>query len=166
MNVQFAVKDDLVYVLEVNPRASRTVPFVWKAIGVPLAKIAAKVMAGEKLAELGFTEEVMLDHLAVKQPVFPFNKFPGCDIILGPEMRSTGEVMGIDSDLGPRVREGVRGGRAQAARGRLRVRLGEGHRQARDPLDRAARSITSGSRFSRHTARGRSSSAWESRPSA
>jgi carbamoyl-phosphate synthase large subunit len=100
MNVQLAVKGDQVYILEVNPRASRTVPFVSKAIGIPIAKIAARVMAGEKLADLGFTKEVTPDHTAVKQPVFPFNKFPGCDIILGPEMRSTGEVMGLDSDLG------------------------------------------------------------------
>jgi carbamoyl-phosphate synthase large subunit len=100
MNVQLAVKGDQVYILEVNPRASRTVPFVSKAIGVPIAKVAARVMAGETLASLGFTREVELSHTAVKQPVFPFNKFPGCDIILGPEMRSTGEVMGLDFDLG------------------------------------------------------------------
>jgi carbamoyl-phosphate synthase large subunit len=100
MNVQFAVKGDKVYVLEVNPRASRTVPFVAKAIGVPLAKIAAKVMCGKTLAELGFTEEVTPAYYSVKVPVFPFNKFRGCDVQLGPEMRSTGEVMGIDEDLG------------------------------------------------------------------
>ena len=100
MNVQFAVKDETVYVLEVNPRASRTVPYVSKAIGVPLAKLAAKVMAGHTLKELGCTEEVVPDHYAVKEAVFPFIKFPGIDITLGPEMRSTGEVMGLDSDLG------------------------------------------------------------------
>ena len=100
MNVQFAVKEDLVYVLEVNPRASRTVPFVSKAIGVPLAKLAAKIMTGKSLEELGFTAEVIPTHYSVKEAVFPFVKFPGVDIILGPEMRSTGEVMGIDSDLG------------------------------------------------------------------
>jgi carbamoyl-phosphate synthase large subunit len=100
MNVQFAVKGDQVYVLEVNPRASRTVPFVAKAIGVPLAKIAAKVMCGKTLEELGFTEEVTPTFFSVKVPVFPFNKFRGCDVLLGPEMRSTGEVMGIDEDLG------------------------------------------------------------------
>jgi carbamoyl-phosphate synthase large subunit len=100
MNVQFAVKGDKVYVLEVNPRASRTVPFVSKAIGVPLAKLAAKIMAGAKLSELGFTSEVVPKHYSVKEAVFPFSKFPGVDIVLGPEMRSTGEVMGIDSDLG------------------------------------------------------------------
>ena len=100
MNVQFAVKDETVYVLEVNPRASRTTPFVSKAIGVPLAKLAAKVMAGRKLADLGFTQEVHPTHFSVKEAVFPFNRFPGVDITLGPEMKSTGEVMGIDADLG------------------------------------------------------------------
>jgi carbamoyl-phosphate synthase large subunit len=100
MNVQFAVKDDKVYVLEVNPRASRTAPFVSKAIGVPLAKLATKVMCGMTLEELGFTEEVLPPYFSVKVPVFPFNKFPGVDILLSPEMRSTGEVMGIDADLG------------------------------------------------------------------
>jgi carbamoyl-phosphate synthase large subunit len=100
MNVQFAIKDHQLYVLEVNPRASRTVPFVAKAIGVPLAKLAAKVMAGKKLAELGLTREVKPKHWCVKEAVFPFNRFPGAAIMLGPEMRSTGEVMGLDDDLG------------------------------------------------------------------
>jgi carbamoyl-phosphate synthase large subunit len=100
MNVQYAVKDEIVYVLEVNPRASRTIPFVSKAIGVPLAKLAAQVMAGAKLSELGFTEEIWPKYWAVKESVFPFNKFIGQDIILSPEMRSTGEVMGLDADLG------------------------------------------------------------------
>ncbi|MEY2548158.1 MAG: carbamoyl-phosphate synthase large subunit, partial [Verrucomicrobiota bacterium] len=100
MNVQFAVKGDEVYVLEVNPRASRTVPFVSKAIGVPLAKLAAKVMAGKTLAELGFTEEIIPKHFSVKEAVFPFLRYQGMDIALGPEMKSTGEVMGIDADLG------------------------------------------------------------------
>jgi carbamoyl-phosphate synthase large subunit len=100
MNVQYAVKGDMVYVLEVNPRASRTVPFVSKAIGVPLAKLAAKVMAGKKLAELNFTKEVWTTYWAVKESVFPFNRFHGQDILLSPEMRSTGEVMGLDADLG------------------------------------------------------------------
>lgn len=100
MNIQFAVKDEELYVIEVNPRASRTVPFVSKAIGVPLAKLAAKVMAGEKLVDLGFTEPVYPKHYSVKEAVFPFAKFPGIDISLGPEMKSTGEVMGIDADLG------------------------------------------------------------------
>ncbi len=100
MNVQYAVKGDVVYVLEVNPRASRTVPFTSKAIGKPLAKLAAKVMAGKTLKELGFTEEVWKKYWAVKESVFPFNKFHGQDILLSPEMRSTGEVMGLDADLG------------------------------------------------------------------
>lgn len=100
MNVQYAVKEDKIYVLEVNPRASRTIPFVSKAIGVPLAKLAAKVMVGMSLKDLGFTREVHIEHVAVKESVFPFNRFPGVDIILGPEMKSTGEVMGIDSDFG------------------------------------------------------------------
>jgi carbamoyl-phosphate synthase large subunit len=100
MNVQYAVKGETVYVLEVNPRASRTVPFVSKAIGKPLAKLAAKVMAGKTLKELGFTEEIWTKYWAVKESVFPFNKFVGQDILLSPEMRSTGEVMGLDADLG------------------------------------------------------------------
>ena len=100
MNVQFAVQNDQVYVLEVNPRASRTVPFVSKAIGRPLAKLAAKVMAGKMLSELGFTQEIIPSHFSVKEAVFPFVKFPGVDIVLGPEMKSTGEVMGIDRNIG------------------------------------------------------------------
>jgi carbamoyl-phosphate synthase large subunit len=100
MNVQYAVRDDRVYILEVNPRASRTVPFVSKATGVPLAKMAAKVMVGKTLEELGFTREAEVRHVAVKESVFPFNRFPGVDTLLGPEMRSTGEVMGIDHAFG------------------------------------------------------------------
>ncbi|MBI3419793.1 MAG: carbamoyl-phosphate synthase large subunit [Proteobacteria bacterium] len=98
MNVQFAVKDNDVYVLEVNPRASRTVPFVAKATGVPVAKIAARVMAGEKLSKFKLVSR-KLGHIAVKEAVFPFNRFPGVDVLLGPEMKSTGEVMGIDTDF-------------------------------------------------------------------
>jgi carbamoyl-phosphate synthase large subunit len=100
MNIQFAVKDDDLYVIEVNPRASRTVPFVSKSIGVPLAKLAAKIMVGEKLVDLGFTEEIMPPCFCVKEAVFPWGRFPGIDIVLGPEMKSTGEVMGADKDLG------------------------------------------------------------------
>jgi carbamoyl-phosphate synthase large subunit len=100
MNVQYAVRDGMVYVLEVNPRGSRTVPFVCKATGVPLAKLAMKVMVGRTLEELGFMEPRRPGHMAVKEAVFPFTKFPGVDVILGPEMRSTGEVMGIDADFG------------------------------------------------------------------
>jgi carbamoyl-phosphate synthase large subunit len=100
MNVQFAVKGDHVYILEVNPRASRTVPFVSKAIGVPLAKVAARVMVGRSLDDLGFTEEIVPQHISVKEAVFPFSKFPGVDTLLGPEMKSTGEVMGIGASFG------------------------------------------------------------------
>jgi carbamoyl-phosphate synthase large subunit len=100
MNVQFAVQNEKVYVLEVNPRASRTAPFVSKAVGVPLPKLAAKVMAGKTLKELGFTKEIVPPHYSVKEAVFPFTKFPGVDIVLGPEMKSTGEVMGIDANMG------------------------------------------------------------------
>jgi carbamoyl-phosphate synthase large subunit len=106
MNVQWAIKQDHtghgheIYVIEVNPRASRTVPFVGKATGVQWAKLAAKVMAGQQLSELGVTEEVIPQHTSVKESVFPFSKFPGVDVVLGPEMRSTGEVMGADKDFG------------------------------------------------------------------
>ena len=99
MNVQFAVKGEEVYILEVNPRASRTVPFVSKAIGVSLAKLAARVMVGRKLDEMGFTEEIVPTHVSVKESVLPFNKFAGVDTLLGPEMKSTGEVMGIDQSF-------------------------------------------------------------------
>ncbi|HET7875840.1 MAG TPA: ATP-grasp domain-containing protein, partial [Methylomirabilota bacterium] len=99
LNIQFAIKNEQVFVLEVNPRASRTVPFVSKAIGVPLAKLATRIMLGASLRELGFTEEQELRHIAVKEAVFPFIKFPGVDAALGPEMKSTGEVMGIDRDF-------------------------------------------------------------------
>ena len=100
MNVQFAVKENEIYILEVNPRASRTIPYVSKATGVPLAKLAAKVMAGKTLAELGFISEKSINHVAVKEAVFPFDRFPGVDTLLGPEMKSTGEVMGIDDEFG------------------------------------------------------------------
>jgi len=98
MNIQFAVQNGRVFVLEVNPRASRTIPFVSKATGVPLAKLAARVMAGAKLKELGFTKEVTPKHTAVKEAVFPFARFPGVDVLLSPEMKSTGEVMGLDGN--------------------------------------------------------------------
>jgi carbamoyl-phosphate synthase large subunit len=100
MNIQYAIKNDTIYVLEVNPRASRTVPFISKATGVPWAKVAAKVMVGKKLEELGIRGEVEIRHIAVKESVFPFNRFYGVDTVLGPEMKSTGEVMGIDTDFG------------------------------------------------------------------
>jgi carbamoyl-phosphate synthase large subunit len=100
MNIQYAVQGEQVYILEANPRASRTVPYVSKATGVPLAKIASLVMSGQTLEELGVTQECIPSHVAVKEAVLPFTKFPGADTLLGPEMRSTGEVMGIDSDFG------------------------------------------------------------------
>ncbi|MCD8553264.1 carbamoyl-phosphate synthase large subunit [Seleniivibrio sp.] len=100
MNIQYAIKDEEIYMLEVNPRASRTIPYVSKTIGIPLAKMAAKVMAGAKLKDLGFTKEVDINYFTVKESVFPFVKFPGTDLVLGPEMKSTGEVMGIDSHFG------------------------------------------------------------------
>ena len=100
MNIQFAVKDEQLYVIEVNPRASRTVPFVSKATGVSLAKLAAKVMVGAKLKDLGYTQTIIPAHFSVKEAIFPWNRFPGIDIVLGPEMKSTGEVMGIDADWG------------------------------------------------------------------
>ena len=100
MNIQFAIQGEDVFIIEVNPRASRTVPFVSKAIGVPLAKVAVRAMVGRTLVEQGFTREVPINHIAVKEAVLPFNKFPGVDTVLGPEMKSTGEVMGIDTDFG------------------------------------------------------------------
>jgi carbamoyl-phosphate synthase large subunit len=118
MNIQFAVRDGIVYVLEVNPRASRTVPFVSKAIGAPLAKIAMRVMMGQTLKELRFTSERIPAYISVKEAVFPFNKFPGTDVILGPEMRSTGEVMGIADDFGSAFLK------AQAAAGSVLPRAG------------------------------------------
>jgi carbamoyl-phosphate synthase large subunit len=138
MNVQYAVKGSDVYVIEVNPRASRTVPFVSKAIGVPLAKLAALVMAGRSLEELGFTQEIWPRHFSVKEAVFPFVKFPGVDTVLGPEMKSTGEVMGIDSDFGrayakAQVEAGnpiPKGGRALlSVRREDRARVGEAIRE-------------------------------------
>ena len=152
MNVQYALKDGEIYVLEVNPRASRTVPFVAKVIGQPIAKIASRVMAGEPLAKFAFATGA-LGHVGVKEAVFPFARFPGVDTVLGPEMRSTGEVMGIDrnfaiafakSQLGagshlPRVRHGVRlvargrqAGRRRAAEAVARARL-QDHRHRRHP---------------------------------
>ncbi|MFI5328414.1 MAG: ATP-grasp domain-containing protein, partial [Candidatus Rokuibacteriota bacterium] len=100
MNVQYAIKDGVVYVLEVNPRASRTTPFVSKATGVALAKVAAKIMAGKSLKDQGLTEDLTVNRIFIKESVFPFLKFPGADILLGPEMKSTGEVMGVSEDFG------------------------------------------------------------------
>ncbi|MBU3954287.1 MAG: carbamoyl-phosphate synthase large subunit, partial [Proteobacteria bacterium] len=103
MNIQFGIMNDKVYIIEVNPRASRTIPFVSKAIGVPLAKLATKVMLGKSLAELGFTKEIIPPYYCVKEAVMPFDRFENVDPVLGPEMKSTGEVMGIDKDLGAAV---------------------------------------------------------------
>jgi len=129
MNVQYAVKDEKVYVLEVNPRASRTVPFVSKAIGVPLAKLAAKVMAGKTLRELGFTEEIWTKYWAVKESVFPFNRFQGQDILLSPEMRSTGEVMGLDDDLGiAYAKSQMAAGGPLPLRGRVFISVSDAHK--------------------------------------
>jgi carbamoyl-phosphate synthase large subunit len=100
MNIQYAVKDGQVYLIEVNPRASRTVPFVGKATGIPWAKVATRVMLGESLKSQGVTKEVVPEHISIKEAVFPFVRFPGVDVTLGPEMKSTGEVMGIDNDFG------------------------------------------------------------------
>src|SRR3989344_5964505 len=99
MNVQFAIKDEDIYILEVNPRANRTVPFVAKSTNTPIAKIAARVMAGESLASFKLKEKT-LKHVAVKEAVLPFARFPNVDVILGPEMKSTGEAMGLDKDFG------------------------------------------------------------------
>jgi carbamoyl-phosphate synthase large subunit len=130
MNVQYAVKDDVVYVLEVNPRASRTVPFVSKAIGIPLAKLASKVMAGKTLSELGFTTEVWADYWAVKESVFPFNRFHGQDILLSPEMRSTGEVMGLDNDLGVAyAKSQIAAGAPLPMQGRVFISVSNAHKK-------------------------------------
>jgi carbamoyl-phosphate synthase large subunit len=130
MNVQYAVKGDSVYVLEVNPRASRTVPFVSKAIGVPLAKLAARVMAGKKLKELGFAQELKPKFWAVKESVFPFNRFHGQDILLSPEMRSTGEVMGIDSDLGiAYAKSQMAAGAPLPMKGRVFISVSDAHKK-------------------------------------
>jgi carbamoyl-phosphate synthase large subunit len=130
MNVQYAVKDEVVYVLEVNPRASRTVPFVSKAIGVPLAKLAAKLMAGKTLKQLGFTSEIWPKYWAVKESVFPFNRFHGQDILLSPEMRSTGEVMGLDADLGiAYAKSQMAAGSPLPLSGRLFISVSEAHKQ-------------------------------------
>jgi len=129
MNVQYAIKDGTVYVLEVNPRASRTVPFVSKAIGKPLAKLAAKLMIGQTLVELGFTEEIKPGYWAVKESVFPFNRFPGQDILLSPEMKSTGEVMGLDADLGTAyAKSQMASGGSLPLEGRVFISVSDAHK--------------------------------------
>ncbi len=126
MNVQFAIQGKSVYVLEVNPRASRTVPFVSKATGVPLAKIAALCMVGKTLDELGYREMPQFEHKAVKESVFPFARFQGVDVILGPEMKSTGEVMGLAADFPSAFAKAELAAGVKLPKGRARVRLGEG----------------------------------------
>ncbi|HEV8540039.1 MAG TPA: carbamoyl-phosphate synthase large subunit, partial [Nitrospiraceae bacterium] len=137
MNVQFAVKDGTVYVLEVNPRASRTVPFVSKAIGVPLAKLAMQVMMGRTLEQIGFTTERTPRHLSVKEAVFPFTKFPNIDVLLGPEMKSTGEVMGIADDFGAAFLKSQQGaGSILPMQGRVFISVKDKDKPATDPLAR------------------------------
>ena len=137
MNVQFAVREDEVFVLEVNPRASRTVPFVSKATGVPLAKIAARCMVGESLASQGLTADLETHFYSIKEPVFPFIKFQGVDPILGPEMRSTGEVMGVGTSFGAAVSRGQQGAGIQAAAtGRAFLSVRDGDKQPLLPVAR------------------------------
>jgi carbamoyl-phosphate synthase large subunit len=138
LNIQFAVKGETIYVLEVNPRASRTVPFVSKAIGMPLAKLATRLLLGATLRELGVTEPAELPHVAVKEAVFPFVKFPGVDVILGPEMRSTGEVMGLDRAFGAAYLK------SQIAAGSPLPRSGKAFLSVRDRDKRALVSIARG----------------------
>ena len=131
MNVQYAIKDGSIYVLEVNPRASRTIPFVSKAIGVPLAKAAALCMVGRTLAELGLDRERRVDHYAVKEAVFPFVKFPGVDSLLGPEMQSTGEVMGVGRTFGEAFAKALLAtGDELPARGTVFVSVRDGDKRA------------------------------------
>jgi len=142
INAQFAVKDQTIYVLEVNPRGSRTVPFVSKAIGVPLAKLAMKVMLGRTLTDLGFTQAPQPVHLSVKEAVFPFNKFPGVDVLLGPEMKSTGEVMGIDSDFGWAFAKSQAGaGAALPKSGTAFISVKESHRHVALDVARRLRTL-------------------------
>ena len=136
MNIQFAIKDDRVYVLEVNPRASRTVPFVSKATGVPLARIGALVMAGQKLKDFGLPNDLTVDRFYVKSPVFPFAKFPGVDPVLSPEMHSTGEVMGIGETFGEAYGKAmIAAGLKLPASGTAFISVnGVGHQGVRFPL--------------------------------
>ena len=128
MNVQYAIQGGEIFVLEVNPRASRTVPFVAKAIGLPVAGIASRVMAGEKLSSFSLKPSKK-PHIAVKEAVLPFARFPGVDTILGPEMKSTGEVMGLDSDFGRAFAKSQIGGGNKLPLAGHGVHLGQGRRQ-------------------------------------
>jgi carbamoyl-phosphate synthase large subunit len=135
MNVQYAVKGDDLYILEVNPRASRTVPFVSKATGVALAMIATKVMMGISLKELGFTKEKTINHWAVKEAVFPFDRFENVDTLLGPEMKSTGEVMGIDDSLGLAMAKSQQAaGQHLPKEGNVFISVRHGHKEAAVPV--------------------------------
>ncbi len=137
MNVQYAVKEDTLYILEVNPRASRTAPFVSKATGVPLAKIATKVMLGHTLTDLGFTTEKIVNHWAVKEAVFPFDRFENVDTLLGPEMKSTGEVMGIDDDLGlAMAKSQLAAGQTVPLSGNIFISVREGDKASSIPVAR------------------------------
>jgi carbamoyl-phosphate synthase large subunit len=137
MNIQFAVRDDDLFIIEVNPRASRTVPFVSKAVGIPLAKIAARVMAGKTLKELGITKDPEPKYVSAKEVVLPFIKFPGVDILLGPEMRSTGEVMGIDRNMGAAFAKGqIAAGNTIPKEGSVFLSLNERDKPAMDDLGR------------------------------
>ena len=137
MNVQYAIHEGQVYVIEVNPRASRTVPFVSKAIGRPLAKIAARVMTGRSLRDQGFTEEIVPDHISVKEAVLPFAKFPGADSLLGPEMKSTGEVMGLGKSFGVAFLKAQMGaGSLLPARGRVFISVSDRDKESVVPLAR------------------------------
>ena len=142
INVQFAIKDGVVYVLEVNPRASRTIPFVSKAIGVPLASVAARVMMGESLEEIGFTEEIVPPYVSVKEAVFPFNKFPNVDPILGPEMRSTGEVMGIADSFGEAFAKAqLAAGNGLPLEGAILLTVNDSDKQSLTPIARRFHSM-------------------------
>ena len=145
MNVQYAIKNGDIYILEVNPRASRTVPFVAKVIGIPVAKIAARVMAGETLASFKL-KPPRYEHVAVKEAVFPFARFPGVDTVLGPEMKSTGEVMGLDKSFEIAFAKSQLGGGTRAAAVGNRVRVGPGHRQDAHSAGAETAASTSGSR--------------------
>ena len=137
MNAQFAIKDDTVYVLEVNPRASRTVPYLSKATGVPLAKVAARLMIGKTLAQLGLTEDLEVAGVFVKTPVFPFVRFPGVDTILGPEMKSTGEVMGGAATFGSAFAKAQLAAGQRLPSGGTRLHQRQQPRQAGGRADRA-----------------------------
>lgn len=137
INIQFAVQDDVPYIIEANPRASRTVPFVAKAVGHPIAKYASLLMAGKTLASIPFTSEPVPGHVAVKEVVLPFNKFPGADTLLGPEMRSTGEVMGIDKDFAAAFAKAqIAAGQKLPKTGKVFLSMSDKHKQDIIPIAR------------------------------